>query len=463
MDENRPFSRRQFLVMVGTLLAGTGLPQACRLLSRPTSQAEQAIVTPQATESVSTPATASQVTETPLPASPTPTATPVETPTPSPTATPLAAAHRVIHVRDPEATNWYGTGAFYHAVNRHVVNAMVLTGLQWLTDQNNWGDIWGLLFGHVHSGGYSAGQKIAIKVNFNNSGRAGNGCDTHTNQSDALPHPVLALISGMVTAGVRASDIIVYDATFGGEATVPGRIIPDYFRDPIAAAYSGVSFVGQEVCLGVVAASHGKHASLTVQFNDPDGNLSDRQLADVLYDATYVINVPILKRHGGDNYIPVSLGFKNHLGSIDRVVKSRSDSLHDYMETSEPLYRATYNPVVDIWYNPHIRDKTVLILGDGLYGAFSSQGQTPTHWNTFDDAPNSLFFATDPVAIDCVMADFLVAEGCISTAHAYDYMFCAAEVGLGVCEGKRDNPGGDPWQRPYGSGYDSIDYVRVGP
>lgn len=53
------------------------------------------VILPQATEPVSTPTTAPQATETPLPASPTPTATQVATPTPSPTATPGVTVHIV--------------------------------------------------------------------------------------------------------------------------------------------------------------------------------------------------------------------------------------------------------------------------------------------------------------------------------------------------------------------------------
>jgi len=63
--------------------------------------------------------------------------------------------------------------------------------------------------------------------------------------------------------------------------------------------------------------------------------------------------------------------------------------------------------------------------------------------------------------VDCVMADLIVAEGLVSKAHTYDYLFCAEEAGLGVCEGTRSDPGGDPLQEPYGSGYDHLEYVRV--
>ena len=364
---------------------------------------------------------------------------------------------RVVHVHNPDATDWDGSGFFYYAVDQDVVNDMVEAGLQHLTGRTTWAGIWPVLFGRVNPGGYSPGQKIAVKVNLNNSDRDGNGCASHGNVIDALPQPVLALLHGLAAAGVRDSDITIYDATYTGV----GRIIPDYFRNPISAAYPGVSYIGQSVCPGVVAPSHGRDPSLTVQFNDHDGHLGDRRLADILYDATYVINLPILKSHSGDSNNPVTLGFKNHFGSLDVIWRNSTDDLHVYIYTGQPLYHPTYSPLVDIYSNANIKDKTVLTLGDGLYGAFGAGAGTPTQWNTFGDAPNSLFFAADPVAIDCVMVDLLIAEGAVGTMRAYDYLFCAAEAGLGRCEGTRDNPGGDPWQSPYGSGYSSIQYIRV--
>jgi len=352
---------------------------------------------------------------------------------------------RVVHIRDADATNWGGSGWYGDAINQTVVDAMVQRGLRELTGRNSWADIWNDLFSQVQP--YQAGRKIAIKVNFNNS----SSCGDSDNAIDALPQPVNALITGLVGAGVGQNDIWIYDATKNG------RIIPDRFRTPILSSHSNVQFYGKGDCSGVNPVSHGGHTSLTVQFSDPDGNLSDRMLADVLYDATYVINVPIVKRHGGDAFIPVSLGFKNHLGSLNNIIRGGNDSLHTYLSASEALYRATYNPVVDIYSNPNIKDKTVLTLGDGLYGAAGATQGALVTWNIFSDAFNSLFFATDPVAVDCVMVDFLAAEGRVSQpGPAYDYLFCAAESGLGVCEGTRSNPGGDP----LGSGYQNIEYLR---
>jgi hypothetical protein len=425
MSEKRLFSRRKFLIGSAATLGGVILSWTQRLLGIPEARAQEPELTPRVY-------------------------------LPIVFGSGELSKPRVLHVRDADATNWNGTDSFYDAVKQDVVDAMVRIGLQLLTGQGSWPDIWGTLFLRVHPSGYSAGQKIAIKVNLVNSHFS---CDDHDNRIDALPQPVLALISGLVAVGVQTSDITVYDSVITklGSAWV----IPDYFRGLITATYPEVRFVGPGSCPGVIPPSHGKDPSLTVRFNDPDGNLEDRQLVDVLYDATYVINIPVLKCHSGDGEIPVTLGFKNHVGSLNIVSGRGDDNPHKYMVTSESLYRAAYNPLVDIYSNTNIRAKTVLTLGDGLYGAFLCNSQAAVSWSIFGGACNSFFFGTDPVATDCVMADMIVAEGLVSKAHTYDYLFCAEEAGLGVCEGTRDDPGGHPLQEPYGSGYDDIEYVRV--
>jgi hypothetical protein len=422
MDKKSLFTRRKFLVGSAATLGGVILAWMHRLLGISEAQAQD------------------------------PSSSRIYLPIVTGSGDPLSPP-RVVHVRDADATHWDGTGLFYAAVNQDVVDTMVQTGLQLLTGQDAWPNIWGALFERVHPDGYSAGQKIAIKVNLNN----GRDCYSHGNVIDALPQPLLALIAGMEAAGVRPGDVTIYDSI---------RDIPSYLRDPIWAVYPDVKFVGSYVgtgsCPGVIPPSHGVDPSLTVRFNDPDGNLSDRQLADVLYDATYVINMPIIKRHGGDDANPVTLSFKNHFGSLDTITGNGGiDDLHNYIYTSNSLYRTTYNPRVDIYANPNIRDKTILILGDGLYGGTSWSSEPIQSWTIFDGACNSLFFGTDPVATDCVMADLIVAERLVSKAHTYDYLFCAQEAGLGICEGTRDNPGGHPLQEPYGSGYDDIEYIRV--
>ena len=441
--ERNQLSRRNFLK--GGLLAGAGIVLGKCLIDSgaevPGSLAQET----SPTHTVYLP----NVRKEPTPTH-TPTATPTVTPTPRPGTGP-----KVIHVRNSNATNWNGSGWYGNAVNQAAVDTMVQHGLQDLTNKSSWAGIWSALFSQVQPSGYQKGQGIAIKVNFNNSGYLNGGCDGTGNYIDALFQPVKALIAGLVAAGVNQDDIWIYDAT------VVGRIIPDRFRTPILSSYPAVRFYGKGDCTGVNAVSHGGHSSLTVQFSDPQSHLSDRRLANVLYNATYLINMPILKKHG---ISPATLGFKNHFGSLDNIIRGGNDSLHDFINPGDDTspYNSHYSPLVDIYKNPNIKDKTVLSMGDGLYGASGATANAAQSWTTFGgDAANSLFFAADPVAIDCVMTDFIKKEWNWGMDGAYDYLFCAEETSLGICEGTRSNPGGDPLHTPYGSGYSKIQYARV--
>jgi hypothetical protein len=438
--EPKKLSRRAMLA--GGVFAAIGLTIG-RCFARkgtqlPTSLAQAG--TP--TQSTYLPIVAKQPTPT---ATRTPTATPTRTPTPTsqPGTEPV-----VVHVRDADATSWTGTGWYGDAVNQSVVSAMVQNGLQTLTGQSSWAAIWAHLFTSVQPAGYQVGQKIAVKVNFNNSGRSG-GCTSSGNYIDALPQPVKALIAGLVGAGVSQNDIWVYDSS---------RRIPERFRSPILSSYPSVQFYGYGDCTGVNPATYGGHSDLVVRFAEPHGNLDDRVLPDLLHDATYLVNVPILKAHG---IHPVSLAFKNHFGSIDYVIGAGNDDLHIYIEPGQSLYSSTYSPLVDIYQNAHIKDKTILTMGDALYGAMGAADVPPTSWSTFGDAPNSILFSKDAVAGDCVMIDLLRAEGWVYDDAAYDYLFIAQQAGLGTCEGSQSSPGGDPWQMPYGSGYSDIQYTRI--
>ena len=381
-------------------------------------------------------------------APPTPTNTPE--PPPTPVDTPVPGVSRVVHIRNPNATNWSGSGWYGSAVDQSVVTSMVQAGMLALTGESSWTGVWGNLFSRVQPSGYAVGQKIAIKVNLNNSSSNG-GCTASGNYIDALPQPVYGLLAGLTTAGVAEDDIWIYDAT-----KLDGRLIPYRFYDPIHSSFAGVHFYGNDDCDWTVGCSHGGSPDLTVSFSDP--RLTDRQLTDLLHDVTYLINMPILKRHG---ISPVTLGFKNHLGSVDNIIRAGSDNIHAFIDPDENEYSQSYSPLVDIYANPNIKDKTVLIAGDGLFGAAGAASPASQSWSDFgNDAPNSLFFAIDPVAIDCLMADLIESEFG-NKAETHDYLFCAEEVGLGVCEGTRASPGGDPWQLPYGSGYSKIEYVRT--
>jgi uncharacterized protein (DUF362 family) len=337
------------------------------------------------------------------------------------------ASSRVVHVRAPSATNWdFGSSWYGNYVNQNVVNGMVEEGLIRLTGAASAAGAWRILLPS-----YQSGERIAIKINLNNAGSCGDG-DTII---DALMQPINAVIRSLVSAGigVQAGDITVYDAV----RPMPARLYSQ--RQYTQAHYMATS------CGDRTATFDHVDPSLRVSFTNP-AMKTTRYLTDLLSEATYLINMPIIKRH---STAPVTLGFKHHFGSLSDLGGSGDDNPHVHINPSNSHYHSTYSPLVDIYSNPNIAGKTVLTLGDGLFGA-PNVNDKPAKWTkTFGGAPNSLFFSRDPVAIDCVMIGWLNAEWGVVNA-AYDYLRLAEEAGLGTFE-KGD---------PVSDSYTRIDYAR---
>jgi len=333
---------------------------------------------------------------------------------------------KVVHVHAAAATSWdFQTGWYGEYVDQSVVNEMLERGLVELTGLGSVEGVWAMLLP-----GYSSGKKIAIKVNLNNC----RSCDDSDNVIDALIEPVNALTNSMVQAGVQAEDIWIYDAS---------RRIPARFYE--RRENQQARHIDRFGCADQTATFNHVHPSLRVSFSHPQ-MVTDRWLTDLLYDASYLINMPILKRHGTH---PVTLGFKNHFGSLDSLGGAADDNPHPYINPQDDRYSADFSPLVEINANPNIAQKTVLTVGDALFGA-SSVGATPAPWTSFGGSPNSLLLSRDPVGIDCVMCDLLRAEWGLDDA-AYDYLMLAEQWGLGTFEM------GDPW----GGGYNRLDYRYV--
>ena len=317
---------------------------------------------------------------------------------------------------------WNGQADYWNYVNQAAVGAMVDRGMMALTGTSTVAAAWQSLLPN-----YSPGQAIAVKVNLNNS----TACNEADGQIDALIQPVNAIVRGLKMIGVREADIWVYDAI---------RSMPNRFIN--ANQYPNVRFFDKDC--REKARFISKDPDAYVSFHPPPGVTMPpaTRITDVIIDATYLINVPIIKPH---SLAGVTLAFKNHFGSIDMPFR-----LHDNIDLKKPSYRSDYSPIVDVYRNPHILSKTVLTVADGLFAA-KAFNSSPAPWATFgNQVPNSLLFSTDPVAIDCVMRDLLVAETTIPD-KADDYLRLAGSAGLGTFER------GNPW----GSGYQRIDYQRI--
>jgi uncharacterized protein (DUF362 family) len=312
---------------------------------------------------------------------------------------------RVVHVHDAEATSWdFVTGWYGDYVDQGVVDAMMTEGLLALTGTQSLQSAWEVLIPD-----FVPGERLAIKVNLNNA------TEPPGNAIDAIIEPVNALIGGLIDYGFAATDISVYDVTHAAHAGV----VPQRFID--GCDYPGVNFVAY------VDNPDPYSTTEFVHFDPPSGSgISDRPLANVVVEADYLINMPIMKKH---DYAGISLSFKNHFGSFRHC-----DFVHGYVFPMYPDYTPDYSPFVDMHANEHLGGKTVLTVGDGIYGNWEHLWSPPPPWSTFgDDAPNSLFLATDAVAVDCVMADFIAFEGTVP-ATADDYLVLASAAGMGVFE-----------------------------
>ncbi len=346
----------------------------------------------------------------------------------------LAPPADVVRVHADAATSWdYLTGWNGDYVSLATVTAMMERGLRQVTGAATPAAAWAMLLP-----GYTPGKKIAVKVNLNNAVK-----DDADNIIDALPQVAMALLKTLcVDFGAAQQDVMIYDAV---------RPMPGRFYTPVHAAYpqvglfdNGGGYAPQRATFNHV------DSSLRVTFTQPNMKAS-RYLTDLLFQATYVINIPIMKKHGTH---PVTLGFKNHFGSLENLGSlGPNDDPHIYINPNNGLYNPATIPLVDINANPNLR-KTVLTVGDALYAA-STVAAIPQRWATFGNkSPNSLLFSRDPVAVDCVMVDLLRAEFGLAgfpEDSAYDYLSNAAARGLGRFEK------GDPW----GAGYNKIRYQVV--
>jgi len=151
--------------------------------------------------------------------------------------------------------------------------------------------------------------------------------------------------------------------------------------------------------------------------------VSGHQLSDYAYYSDYLINVPALKSHSDPHEVTLSL--KNHYGSC-----------------CPPNICATGGPpkMLDLNTDSHIKEKTALIVLDGLRGTYSGgPGGAPQSWSLYPEGtPNTLFFSTDPITTDYWGRDTINAERAARgwSLKDADWIETGAEPPheLGVCD-----------------------------
>jgi hypothetical protein len=333
---------------------------------------------------------------------------------------------RVVWVHNPDVAKWNGlSGTWWQAENLDfaLVKEMVSHSLRSLTGEADEAGAWEALFAyfnqqHARDDGYHPGEKIAIKLNQN-------ACTAYTyagNHHFSSPQLALAVVESLVSTGVNAADIALYDST---------RVIPDvttkYFQ---VAGMTDVQFQdfgevpgGAGICQPIRRDARNKvHWSV-----DVGGNTT--YLPTVVTEARYLINLASLKGH---SLAGVTLCAKNHFGTISADLQGKPSfnapqgaNVHGYIAAHDfdagpgwvwsqcPM--GSYNALVDLMAHPHLGEKTLLYLVEGFY-AVHEQNTEMSARNRWQSAPfngywsSSLLVSQDGVAIDSVGLDFLRNE-----------------------------------------------------
>ena len=307
---------------------------------------------------------------------------------------------RVAWVYAPNTATWDEQTGFWFEDrwnNQNNCDRLVRQSLLTLTGKTNEKEAWAALFSHFNKNKgkatltYQPGEKIAIKINQNNT-------YSHENSEElnASPHLTLALLKSLVNdAGVPQEQIIVLD---------PSRFITDFIYHKCASEFPRVTYVDNS---GGDGRTKSTYITDAIKYSADNGKLATG-LVSCLEEADYVINFAILKGHVGQG---VTLCGKNWYGSTDIHSDWRKNAHNNFNQNRNG--NAQYMTFVDFMGHRLTGEKTFLYLIDGLYGSENVAGKPSGKWKLTPfngNWPNSLFASQDPVAIDAVGLDFLSSE-----------------------------------------------------
>jgi uncharacterized protein (DUF362 family) len=336
---------------------------------------------------------------------------------------------RVVWAHDPKATKWKGnwrSNADQYWLDKNTdqrrVDAMLVTTLTKLTGKSSEESAWESIFKYYNANnrglidrGYKESEIVAVKPNLNN-------CDVPNktiNYSDASPQLVLAIVRQLVhKAHVSPKNIIIYDVR---------RFIPSYLLTKVWNEFKDVRFVQvdvpqeSQVKNAAYGDYHGLEAAHWVEGISYSNGKYDkaRFIAKQIYDATYIVNMALLKAHsypynsmedGDEGQTGISMCGKNHFGSIQGTWE-----LHAAINTNQKAVKNAYSPIVDLEASPNLGAKTILFVLDGLYCGRKWRTY-PIHFPNppFNNAvepyensnwPASILASMDGVALDCVGLD----------------------------------------------------------
>jgi hypothetical protein len=308
---------------------------------------------------------------------------------------------RVVWGHNTRIASWDGkTGFWWEDIcnNQGETDELLNQTLTSLTNCKNGKKAWGNLFRFYNKtkknadAGYRTGEKIAIKINMNNT-------DAHesNNRINANPQLILSLLTSLIKeAGVPEEQITVAD---------PSRFITGNIFDKCHAAFPKVHFVDHNGGDGREKATFVENGFLYSY----DFNGMTKGLATCFQEADYVINMALMKGHVGQG---VTLSAKNFFGCTNIETDWRKNAHGNGFSQSREGIRQ-YSVYPDFMGHKDLGDKTILFLIDGIYSNKFVDGTPEYKWSLtpFNNQwPGSLFASQDGVAIESVVLDFILAE-----------------------------------------------------
>ncbi len=327
---------------------------------------------------------------------------------------------RVVWIHDPNATDWNGYSRPEHwyesdHTDQAVVHKMVSRAIRGLAGTSTDEEAWDAIFRHFNTDrgkgdvGYTAGEKIAIKINntlcYNASSSTFEQRSSNKNRIDNSPQMTIALLWQLVNAaGVDERDITIGD---------PGRITPNFYYNIVHTKFPNVCYMAN---LGGSGRTGARFSNVEFHWSTSaaDGKRQD-YIPRSFAEADYFINFAILKSHDSGG---ITVCGKNHYGSLlrnpDGSLRGQKYNYYDMHQSLPANSRGMgrYRCLVDLMGHPELGGKTVFYIVDGLF-AGRNWSSDPRKWNMapfYDDWPSSVFVSQDPVAIDSVCFDFLWAE-----------------------------------------------------
>jgi uncharacterized protein (DUF362 family) len=269
-----------------------------------------------------------------------------------------------------------------YKIDQEVANRMVDAAVKACTGPDTAAD--------AYKGLFKPDDTVAIKIN------CAGGIRLSTR-----PHVVRVIVSALKGAGLEEKNIIVFDRS-DQELTAAGFPVNDSgdgYRC-YGNYHEGVGFSETEY---------------------EEGKVKTRISKIITERCSALINVPILKDHGGSG---VTLAMKNHYGSIDNPGPYHDNNCDPYIAEISAL--------------PPIRSKTRLVIVDAIYCCYDG-GPAYTPGRQWYD--NSIWASTDFVAVDRIGGKVIDAKRKVKglptladSGKPYKHVETAGRMGIGISD-----------------------------